>query len=71
MACLEARRGREASCRALAAEAAALCDELGLRFYGFWPEHALGDLELGLGRPAEAVVHYEAEGRFDARLGNR
>ncbi len=61
MACLDARRGRASSCRALAAEAAGLCDELGLRFYGFWPEHALGDLELGLGRPAEAVVHYEAK----------
>ena len=61
MACLDARRGHESSCRAYAAEATELCDELGVRFYGFWPAHALGDLELGLGRPAEAVVHYEAK----------
>jgi DNA-binding CsgD family transcriptional regulator len=60
-ACLDARRGREAACRAHAAEAAVLCNDLGIRFYGFWPSHALGDLELGLGRAAESVAYYEAK----------
>jgi DNA-binding CsgD family transcriptional regulator len=58
LACLDARRGREAQCRAHAAEAAALCDELGIGYFAGWAIQALGDLELGLGRPAQAEQHY-------------
>jgi DNA-binding CsgD family transcriptional regulator len=61
LAGLEARRGHEAACREQAAEAARLCDELGIALYGVWAIQALGDLELGLGRPAAAIEHYEAQ----------
>jgi DNA-binding CsgD family transcriptional regulator len=61
LAGLEARRGREATCREQAAEATRLCDELGLALYGVWAIQALGDLELGLSRPAAAIEHYEAQ----------
>src|SRR5262249_48679840 len=61
LARLEALRGRETLCRTHAAEAGELCRELGIRVYGFWPAQALGDLELGLGSPSEAVVHYETK----------
>jgi DNA-binding CsgD family transcriptional regulator len=61
IALLDARQGREAECRAHAAEAANLCEELHVALYATWALQALGDLELGLGRPAEAAVHYEAK----------
>jgi DNA-binding CsgD family transcriptional regulator len=59
---LQARQGAESACREHAAEAATLCHELGVELYGVWVLQALGDLELGLGRAAEAVerhLHYE------------
>jgi DNA-binding CsgD family transcriptional regulator len=55
LAWLEAREGREESCRAHAADALALAREYGRGFYEAWTLAALGDLELALGRPAEAV----------------
>jgi DNA-binding CsgD family transcriptional regulator len=61
LAWLDARRGREAACREHAAEAATLCEELGVGLHGVWAIQALGDLELALGRPAAAVEHYEAQ----------
>ena len=61
LACLDARQGREAACREHAAQATALCDELGIGLYGIWAIQALGDLELGLGRPAAAIGHHEAQ----------
>jgi DNA-binding CsgD family transcriptional regulator len=61
LAWLEAREGREASCRERAAEATKMCEELGIALYGIWAIQALGDLELGLGRPAEAIEHYQAQ----------
>jgi DNA-binding CsgD family transcriptional regulator len=61
LAWLQARQGYEAACREHAAQATTLCEELGVRFYGLWPMHALGDLELGLGRPATALQHYQAQ----------
>jgi DNA-binding CsgD family transcriptional regulator len=61
MAWLLARQGREESCRSHAREATAVCDELGLGLYGVWATQALGDLELGAGRPAEAIAHYERQ----------
>jgi DNA-binding CsgD family transcriptional regulator len=61
LACLEARRGREDVCRRYAAEARAACAELGMGTYGIWTIQALGDLELGLGRPGEAAAHHEEQ----------
>ncbi|MEA2451231.1 MAG: hypothetical protein QOG63_3163, partial [Thermoleophilaceae bacterium] len=61
LAVLEARQGRESDCRAHAGEAAALCADLGMVIHGAWAVQALGDLELGLGRPAVAVAHHEAQ----------
>src|SRR4029077_9202195 len=61
LAWLEARQGREATCREHAAEATKQCEELGVGLYGVWAIQALGDLELGLGRPAAAIEHYQAQ----------
>ncbi len=69
LAWLEARQGREEDCREHSAQAKELCDELGVGLYGIWPVQALGDLELGLGRVAEAVGHYEAQVDALRRLG--
>jgi len=63
LACLEARQGNEEACRTHADRAAALCEELGAGTYGVWAIQALGDLELGLGRPAASVIHHEAQVR--------
>ena len=60
LAWLEARQGRAADCRAHAAAALELCDELGVGLYGAWALQALGDLELGLGNVALAAEHHEA-----------
>ncbi|MEP6954919.1 MAG: AAA family ATPase [Solirubrobacteraceae bacterium] len=60
LAWLEARQGRATACREHAAQATALCDELGVDLYGAWAIQALGDLELGLGNVARAVEHHEA-----------
>jgi DNA-binding CsgD family transcriptional regulator len=59
IAWLQARRGREGECRADAAEALRLCDELGTRLYELWVAAALGELELGLGNTAQAVERFE------------
>ncbi len=61
LAWLEARQGREATCREHAADAIKLCEELGVDLYRIWAIQALGDLELGLGRPAAAIEHYQAQ----------
>ena len=59
LAWLEAREGKEESCRAHAAEAREICGSLGLQYVEGWTLSALGDLELGLGRPAAAAEHFE------------
>jgi DNA-binding CsgD family transcriptional regulator len=69
LARLEARQGREEACRLHAAEASALCAELGLGLYGSWAIQALGDLELGLGRPALAAEQHEAQAEALRTLG--
>ena len=46
LAWLQARRGREQECRALAVEALALADALGARLHVVWATAALGELEL-------------------------
>ena len=67
LAWLEARQGREQSCRAHADEARRRCAELGLGLYAVWAEQALGDLALTLGRPEEAIDAYGAQrARMDA-----
>jgi DNA-binding CsgD family transcriptional regulator len=68
LAWLEARQGREAECRAHAAEGREACLRVGARVHELWTIAALGDLELGLGDPGAAVVHYE---EWDALLRSR
>jgi DNA-binding CsgD family transcriptional regulator len=65
LAWLEARQGRETACREHAAEAAGISGPRHLALFRVWSLAALGDLELGLGRPGSALVHYE---RLDALL---
>ncbi len=61
LAWLQARRGREAETRALAAEAIRVSVELGARLYEVWAAAALGELELGLGAAGGAAEHFEAQ----------
>src|SRR4051812_35573043 len=56
---LEARQGKEEEARAHAAEARALAAELQLGLVELWALQALGDLELGFGRPALGVERLE------------
>ncbi len=60
---LQARQGRERECRAHAAEAAALCAELGVGLFEVWAIQALGDLELALGHAQDAIEHHQAQER--------
>lgn len=69
LAWLEARQGRELDCRDRAAEASSMCEELGVGLFGVWATQALGDLELGLGRPAAAIEHHEAQIKAMLRRG--
>jgi DNA-binding CsgD family transcriptional regulator len=71
LAWLEARQGREADCRAHAGEARELCARLGVGVYDIWASRALGELELGLGRPAVAIEHLEECERRLSVLGVR
>jgi DNA-binding CsgD family transcriptional regulator len=69
LACLEARQGRERECREHAAEATTICTELGMGVHAAWAVQALGDLELGLGRPAAALEHHRAQADALSSLG--
>jgi DNA-binding CsgD family transcriptional regulator len=69
LAWFDGRRGRENDCRMHAAESRALCVELGIGFYELWTYTATGELELGLGRPAAAAAHFEAQHSRAAELG--
>ncbi len=69
LAWLQARRGREQQCRASAAEALRLCDELGTRLHEIWATAALGELELGLGNTAHAAQHFEHQRQLLSDLG--
>jgi DNA-binding CsgD family transcriptional regulator len=60
LAWLEARLGREESCRAHAAEALALAREQGAGLAEIWALAALCDLELALGRVDEALARAAA-----------
>jgi DNA-binding CsgD family transcriptional regulator len=68
LAWLEARQGREVECRAHAAEGRETCIRTGVVANELWTLAALGDLELGLGRPEAAAPHYE---EWDALLRSR
>jgi DNA-binding CsgD family transcriptional regulator len=68
LAWLEARQGREAECRAHAAEGREACVRAGIAVHELWTLAALGDLEFGLGHPEEALAHYR---EWDALLGSR
>jgi DNA-binding CsgD family transcriptional regulator len=57
LAWLDALEGRVDECRAHAAEAGALAERYGWMFYKSWSLIALGQLELGLGRPEAALNH--------------
>jgi DNA-binding CsgD family transcriptional regulator len=61
LAWLEARRGEENACRTLAAETIDLTSRLGVALYEIWAITALGDLELGLGRPLAAIERFEEQ----------
>ena len=56
LACIDARRGREEACRRHAGEARAMAGERGLVLHDMWALEALADLELGLGRPDDAIA---------------
>jgi DNA-binding CsgD family transcriptional regulator len=75
---LEAREGREAECRAHAAEAMALTTAHGITFFTAWAVAALADLALTLGAVDEAVErllvlerHLAAAGVRDADVDAR
>jgi DNA-binding CsgD family transcriptional regulator len=69
LARLQARRGREAECRANVAEALELADRLGTRLHEVWATEALGVLELGLGNLGQAVTHLLHQRRLLEVLG--
>ena len=69
LAWLEAREGREESCRAHAQSALTSAREYGRGLYEAWALAALGDLELALGRPAEAVERLSDMSAALERLG--
>jgi DNA-binding CsgD family transcriptional regulator/tetratricopeptide (TPR) repeat protein len=66
---LQARRGRAAEARGLAAQALQISAELGTRVYEVWATAALGELALGVGEPEEAVEHFERQLALVSELG--
>jgi DNA-binding CsgD family transcriptional regulator len=59
LAWLLARLGREQQCRALVTEALPLCRDRDIHVGRIWSLFALGELELGLGNAAKALVHLD------------
>jgi DNA-binding CsgD family transcriptional regulator len=66
---IEAARGDARACRKHAAEVDELAERHGLAIVGEQTRTSLGLLELGLGRPEDALVHLETAARGVARLG--
>lgn len=64
LAWLQARTGAEEDCRRHAEEALVLAARHHVHMARIWATYALGDLHLGQGRAAEALVQYEALERF-------
>lgn len=71
LAWLESRTGAERSCREHASEALSLAERHHVHLGRVWAMYALGDLQLGLGRPAEALTHYDELQVFLDRIGFR
>ncbi|WP_244930983.1 helix-turn-helix transcriptional regulator [Nocardioides sp. W7] len=71
LAWLEARTGPEQPCREHAAEALALAARHRVHLARIWATYALGDLELGAGRHAEALERYAELQAFLDRIGFR
>lgn len=69
LAWLEARQGRESSCREHADEAARLCGPRRIALFQCWSLFAVGELELGLGHPEAALDHLERLEALLAALG--
>jgi DNA-binding CsgD family transcriptional regulator len=59
LAWLHARLGRETDCRAGAAEAIRISQANDIHIGRVWARFALGELELGLGRPQAAIGHWQ------------
>jgi DNA-binding CsgD family transcriptional regulator len=68
LAWLDALEGRADECRAHAAEALELTEQYGMGFYQAWAMIALGQLELGLGRPDMALHHLLSCEQFLAEI---
>jgi class 3 adenylate cyclase len=68
LAWLDALEGRAEECRAHAAEALELTEQYGMGFYQAWAMIALGQLELGLGRPDMALHHLLSCEQFLAEI---
>jgi DNA-binding CsgD family transcriptional regulator len=66
---IEAARGEVKACREHAAEVHELAERHGLAIVREQTRTSLGLLELGLGRPEEALSHLETAARGVARLG--
>lgn len=60
LAWLDALEGRVDECRAHAEEALDLAEQYGMGLYKAWSMIALGQLELGLGRPEVALGHFQS-----------
>jgi DNA-binding CsgD family transcriptional regulator len=71
LAWLDALEGREAECRAHAAEALQLADRYGVDTFRAWSQIALGLLELGLGQAQAALSHLLEVQRVFFDLGVR
>lgn len=69
LAWLEARQGRESACRRHAEEVIALCRPRHIGLFEGWALFALGELELGLGRPEAALAHLDRLAALLAELG--
>ena len=69
LAWLSAHQGREAECRAAAAEAIEICTERQVHLGLVWSLFALGDLELGRGNPEAALPQYERLAQVLEELG--
>src|SRR6202020_1365745 len=69
LAWLQGRRGEERECGELAAEVILLCGSLGTRLLEVWATAALGELELVLGRTAEAIERLEQQNELLRTLG--
>src|SRR5262249_48158958 len=59
LAWLDALEGREQECLARSAEARALSEQFQMGLYKAWSMIAPGQLELGFGRPENALEHLE------------